>query len=128
MTKRLETNLSSTRVSANSEQREGVCLLAVGSPEEWERRGHAYPSSGKVAFVSFHDVNSSLLEQLRPETIVSPVLAKGFDCIDLAQLLHSLNFSGAYRATAEDLPNPRMIETEIAQLCPRLDFEVVTYR
>jgi hypothetical protein len=126
MAKRLEMNPPSPRVAEHSEQRKALTLLAVGSPEEWERRGNPYPSSGQVTFVSFQDVTATLLEQLQPKTIVSPVLARGFDCIDLAQLLHALNYTGAYRAMAEHLPNPRMIETEIAHLCPRLDFEVLT--
>lgn len=109
-----------------SGRQEKVAVLAVGTPSEWERLGQTRPVSGKMAFVGFHDVSSELIERLKPGAIVSPLLAKGFDCIDLSQLLHNLNFGGAYRAIAHDLPNPKLVESEIAQLCPRLDFEIVT--
>lgn len=102
-----------------------VSVLAVGAPEEWTRNGNALPVNGTLAFVSFSEVTDSLLQQLSPVAVVSPVLAKGFDCIDLALLLHSLNYQGSYRAAAPDLPKPKLIEAEIAQICPRLDFGIV---
>lgn len=105
---------------------EKISILAVGAPEEWKRQGKALPSHGKLAFVAFHEVTGYLLDKLNPAAVVSPVLAKGFDCIDLAQVLHSLDFKGPYRAAAPDLPKPKLIESEIAQLCPRLDFQIVT--
>lgn len=107
------------------EQRQAATILAVGSPDVWENDGRL-PRHGSVAYVSFNDVDDALLEQLRPEAVVSPALARDFDCIDLAMLLSALNFSGSYKATAFGLPKPKLIEAEIAQLCPRLDFEIIS--
>lgn len=109
-----------------TERQEDVPLLAVGSPEEWERRSGHLPRPGNIAYVAFNDVTPALLEQLRPDTIVSPALAQDFDCIDLAMLLHALEYRGIYRATAFELPRPQLVETEIIQLCPGLDFEIIT--
>lgn len=106
--------------------REAARILAVGSPEEWERNSGHLPRPGNVSFVNFTEVTAALLELLRPEAVVSPALARDFDCIDLALLLSALDFRGAYKATAFGLPKPQLVEAEIAQLCPRLDFEIIT--
>ena len=106
--------------------REAIRILAVGSRDEWERKSGHLPRPGNVSFVAFADVTGALLELLRPEAVISPALARDFDCIDLALLLSALDFRGAYKATAFGLPKPQVIESEIAQLCPRLDFEIVT--
>ncbi len=105
---------------------ENVSILAVGAPEEWKKTGNMLPTNGTLAFVAFHEVNGHLLEELSPAAVVSPVLARGFDCIDLAQLLHALNYRGPYRAAAPNLPKPNLVEAEIAQMCPRLDFRILT--
>ena len=81
---------------------------------------------GKVVFVSFDEVDSTLLDDLKPDAVVSPALAWNFDCIDLAVLLERLSYVGAYRATAMELPKPELIENEISQLCPRLDFAIIS--
>ena len=107
------------------ERRREVSVLAVGEPDEWERQGCLTSSLGNMVFVAFHEVPGGLLDELQPSTVVSPALAKGFDCIDLAILLNRLNFNGNYRAMADNLPKPSLIEAEIAQLCPRLHFEII---
>ena len=106
------------------ERRQEVSVLAVGELDEWERQGRSTPSFGNMVFVAFHEVTGGLLDQLQPSTVVSPALAKGFDCVDLALLLNRLDFRGVYRVLAADLPKPGLIETEIGQLCPRLQFEI----
>ena len=45
--------------------------------------------------------------------------------IDLALELNRLGFSGEYRAISKDLPNPNVIEREVRQLCPHLDFKLI---
>ena len=85
-------------------------------------------ADGRVAFASFEDVNEELIARLCPTVILSPVLARNFDCIDLAQVLCRLDFRGRYRAMAEALPDPALIQQEIATMCPNLDFGVLTRR
>lgn len=102
----------------------GVRVLAVGDPPEWENHGKALRHGG-VAFVSFDEVSDSVLDFYRPSVIFSPVLARAFDCIELALLLNNLGFTGSYRAMARDLPRPDVIEREVTQICPRLDFQIL---
>lgn len=110
--------------SVVSDQISSVSILAVGEPGEWTQQGNPLPSGG-MAFISFNDVSEAMLAHYNPSVVFSPVLAAKFDCIELALLLHNLGFSGAYRAMAKDLPKPELIEREVSQMCPRLDFSIV---
>lgn len=101
-----------------------VRALAVGDPGEWQQQGYALPTDG-LAFVEFHDVTTTTLEFLQPSLVFSPVLARQFDCIDLAITLHKLGYSGEYRALAVGFPKPAVIEREVRQMCPHLNFKIV---
>lgn len=100
-------------------------VLAVGDTREWAARGRRLPSDGHVYFVEFHDVTEELLARLAPRLVLSPLLARTFDCLDLAQRLGKLGFRGQYRAIDIGLPDPALIVREVRSLVPGLDFGVV---
>lgn len=108
-----------------SEHRHPATILAVGDLQEWRRSGRDIPADGKIAFTDFRSVSEELFQLIAPHLVLSPLLARGFDCIDLAQVLHAIGFKGRYRAIAEVLPNPEIIRREIVDLCPGLDFDVI---
>lgn len=99
-------------------------IVAVGDPVQWKNAGNSFPTNSEMRFVSFSDVGFDLLRECDPEFILSPVVANDFDCIDLAVLLCRLGYKRPYRAVSDDLPSPEIIEREIRQLCPDLDFAV----
>ncbi|MEM6387192.1 MAG: hypothetical protein AAF718_13250 [Pseudomonadota bacterium] len=101
-----------------------ICVLAVGDMEEWRQQHQITPTQG-LAFLAFGEVSQDALDEMRPVIVVSSLLSKGFDCIDLATRLHGLGFSGEYRAIANGIPRPEVIEREVHQLCPQLNFRVV---
>ena len=102
-----------------------VAILAVGSADEWRALGNAPSGDGRIAFASFEEIREELLTRLCPTVVLSPVLALRFDCIDLAQRLYALGFTGRYRAVSDELPDPLMVEREIKHLCPGLDFAIL---
>jgi hypothetical protein len=57
--------------------------------------------------------------------VLSPLLARGFKCIDLAQVLRAMGFEGRHRAIDDMLPNPEIVRRRIVDLCPGLDFGVI---
>lgn len=121
-----QTKLSRLEVASLSGlEDQTVSILAVGEPNEWQQSGHKAPRSAGVQFVSIDEVNETLLEHLCPTVVISPALSRRFDCIDLAQILHSTKFKGRYRAVSRELPNPTMVEREIRSLCPGLDFAIL---
>ena len=116
---------STLAATATDEQHSSlVRALAVGDPQEWRQQGHSLPTGG-LAFVAFHEVTQEMLDHWQPSVVFSPLLARNFDCIDLAVLLHGLGYSGEYRAIAIGLPKPKLIEREVCQLCPQLRFRIV---
>lgn len=110
--------------SPQSERNMTVKVLAVGDPSEWAEQGNALPGGG-IAFISISDVSEELLANHAPTVVFSPVLARRFDCIELAVLLHNIGYTGSYRAMAKDLPKPELIEREVREICPRLDFKIL---
>lgn len=100
-------------------------LLAVGDKTGWLSSQKGLPDSPSITYMSIEDITKCLLHELAPDLIVSPVLCRAFDCIDLSLLLSACEYQGAYRAVGGDLPRPQMIENEIRQLCPHLDFAIV---
>ena len=112
-------------ISTRLEQFPKGKILAIGGVAEWENQGHALPGGGEISFLAFHDVTLGALEFHKPAAIYSPVLARHFDCIELAVLLDELNFKGTYRAVGTGLPRPELIEREVRQLLKTLKFEIV---
>ena len=116
-------NRTNLRVVASEDVHPNV--LAVGDVEAWRENGNPMPSGAQMAFVEFCDISSELIEDMSPEMVVLPLLARGFDCTDLAKTLHLSGFTGKYRAMARVLPNPSMIRREIRAMCPGLDFDIL---
>lgn len=102
-----------------------VSVLAVGDTDEWLRRKRPVPPGGRIILTSFADLSRELLDRVKPRLVLSPLLARDFDCIDLAQMLFTLGFAGQYRVVSSDLPDPRVVVAEIRGLCPGLDFGIV---
>lgn len=102
-----------------------VSILAVGDTRPWTALGRRLPSDGHVVFAEFHEVTDELLATLAPRLVLSPLLARTFDCVDLAQRLGKLHYRGPYRAIDMGLPDPALIVREVRSLVPGLDFAVV---
>ena len=100
-----------------------VRIVAVGDPSDWEAAKSPLPT-GQIAFLSFDEVTAERLGRLKPKVIYSPVLARNFDCVDLAVLLHEIGFDGVYTANGQGLPKPELIVREVRHMCPRLNFEI----
>ncbi|MBM9595605.1 hypothetical protein [Roseitranquillus sediminis] len=78
----------------------------------------------RISFAEFHEVDTGLLQVVRPEVVISSLLARRFDCVDLAQRLHDLGFKGKYRVLTDALPCPEMVLGELRSLFPGLDIEI----
>ena len=112
-------------VSAADRAQGTAFVLAVGDTRTWSAQGRRLPSDGHVHFAEFHEVTLDLLASLAPRLILSPLLARTFDCIDLAQRLGAFGYRGPYRAIDIGLPDPDLIVREVRSLVPGLDFEVM---
>ena len=100
-------------------------ILAVGEIGLWNVAGRLLQGSSDLAYSEFSNVDAELMATLAPDIVVSPMMTRSFDCLDLSQLLASIGFTGRYRILTKDVPNPRMILSEIASICPGLDADVI---
>ena len=99
-------------------------VLAVGDVAGWNRSRRPAPTGSRVIFAEFHEVTLDLIEMLSPHVVISSLLARRFDCVDLAQRLDDLGFAGRYQVLTDELPRPEMVLTEIRALFPRLQVEI----
>ena len=76
----------------------------------------------------FDELDGALLARHRPAVVISRVLDRGFDALDLARRLAELRYPGRFVALADALPRPWLVRCEVVRACPGLRFEVVPTR
>lgn len=76
-------------------------------------------------FVGFDELTQDRLLELAPDVVLSPMVTRQFDCLELAHRLHAFGFQGRYRAIAPDLPRPELVRNEVRGQFPTLDFDVL---
>lgn len=77
-----------------------------------------------AAFADFADVDAELIRSLRPNLVISAMLARNFDCVDLAERLSTIGFEGSYRLLSHGVPQPELVLHEIRSLFPDLRIEL----
>ena len=82
-------------------------------------------TGSQVVVAAFDQLDEALLARHRPSVVISHVLARRFDALDLARRLAALGFRGRYVALAEALACPTLVRAEVAGACPSLDVLVV---
>jgi hypothetical protein len=57
--------------------------------------------------------------------VLSPLIGRDFDAVDVAIVLHRANYGGHYFAFAENIPDPEIAVREVAVVAPDLSFELL---
>lgn len=78
-----------------------------------------------IASATLAEVDAALLSRLCPDVVLAPLMTPEFDILDLARRLSALAFRGHLRAYAPRIPDPRLVQREIASACPGLDFDLI---
>lgn len=106
------------------EDADGIVVLAVGDVLSLRTRVGSHQANETLAFADFLDVTDELVEALNPEVVVSSVLGRNFDCVDLAEKLDEIGFRGRYRLIGHGIPQPELVLREIRSLFPSLAVEL----
>lgn len=99
-------------------------MIVVGPILQWRAAKKQLPEVDGVAFVDFAELTAERLASEAPDVVISALVDKTFDALDLARLLSDFGFQGCYRAVVEALPSPALILAEVAVIAPDLDFDV----
>jgi hypothetical protein len=99
-----------------------VVMLAVGDGFSSDAVREA--ASANTAFADYADVTRELMHALRPQIVISSMLARNFDCVDLAGRLSAIGFRGTYRLIGHGMPEPELIVRELRSLFPGLEVDL----
>lgn len=100
-------------------------LLVVGNLSDWIASGKDLPRDGDIVFSDFADLSEAFLIKIRPELVLSQLLATGFDAVDLAHRLCDLGYVGRYVALTGPLVHADLIKAEVDRSCPNLEFDII---
>ncbi|PHQ98364.1 MAG: hypothetical protein COB40_01065 [Marinosulfonomonas sp.] len=106
-------------------EKPSTVVLAIGEVSQWRNTGRKLPWNSQITFAGFEDIEAGVLERIKPDIILSPLLCRTFDCLDLAQSLQSSGFRGRYRIMSPQIPNPVIVLKELRMLCPSLDVDII---
>lgn len=100
-------------------------LLVLGSHEFYQYiRAQLHPV-GPLTHLSMSSLECNILDRLAPDFIIAPLFNGNTDCMEISETLHGFGYEGCILFVSENLPNPAMIETEIRQHIPQLNFHVL---
>lgn len=112
--------------AASSGQEESPSpTLVVGDLVRWKELGHDIPEIDGFYFVDFDDVSIETLEKIRPQVILSPLLGRSFDAVEVARRLEAMGYRGRYRVVTDGVPRPDVVKREVNAVAPNLDFSVL---
>lgn len=81
----------------------------------------------EVTMLRYRELEAGLLDRLRPELILAPLFAPGFDGMELAQFLGELKWRGRLRLMTHALPRPGVVRSELAAACPGADVDLIPF-
>ena len=102
-----------------------IVVLAVGDMSHWRTSGRDLPWGSQITFADFSDITDELIATMSPDVVISPLLCRSFDCLDLAAALCGAGFRGRLRIMAPKLPRPEVVLGEARALCPKIDIDLI---
>lgn len=104
---------------------QSVKVLVVGDIARWKTLGRLHDDLADYAYVDLDDLHDGKIQEIAPDLVLSPLMSKGFDAIDVAERLRAADFAGRYCAVANDVPNADIIRREVKSIAPQLAFDLL---
>jgi hypothetical protein len=96
-------------------------VLVIGTVTDAFARGH----TGQVIHAPLSFLSRSLLDLVRPDCIVAPLISPNWDVLDLAEALTALSYTGPLVVQSEPLPRADLVLGELQDLFPGLSMAFV---
>lgn len=77
-------------------------------------------SHGSLVVCAFASLERALLDRVSPRSVVCPLMAEGFEALQVLTLLRQAGYAGDVMVVAPPLPDPRMVERELRAVAPGL--------
>lgn len=124
---RQDSKASGAEVSGNIASIAGpIRFVVVGDVLRWKELGLSIPNIQGFVFIDIEDVTAAKIAEIAPKVILSPLLCRNFDALEIARRLHNMRYAGRYSVVIKDIPDPSVIDRDIRQVAPDLDFSVLT--
>ncbi len=100
-------------------------VLAVGEVFQWCNRDSFLPTNALVSQADFKDVDIQLYADPTPDIVLSRLVCRNFDFLDLAQKLQAANYNGLFSIVAPKLPNPGIVIAEAKAAYPGIKIKFI---
>lgn len=109
---------------ANASSGQETRTLIVGDIQRWASDGRDIAGDADYSYTSFASLSRELLADIAPDLVLSPLVSKDFDVIDLARHLADLDYTGSFRVILDRIPDAAIIKAEVTLVAPHLDFDI----
>ncbi|SEW09310.1 hypothetical protein SAMN04488515_1011 [Cognatiyoonia koreensis] len=99
--------------------------LVIGDLRDWEAAGRIIPSIEGFMFADVSDIDTCFIRKHNPTVILSTLVTREFDAVEIARKLGQMVYTGSYRVLTNNIPNVELIREEVSQIAPQLDFDIV---
>ena len=83
------------------------------------------PPNALVHFAPVSALDGEVLAELKPSAIISGLVSRGSDAVELAGQLADLKYEGQYQVLTTALPRPAMVRAEISSVAPDIDVQLL---
>lgn len=70
-------------------------------------------------------LSETMLRNVKPDLIISPLITPEWDVVDLGLHLQSLGYTGKFFALTKPLPRAELVLREVSAVCPRLKIQLL---
>lgn len=113
-----------TAVSAEKKRAE-TTILAIGDSSPSRDEPGLSTQQTALVFAPMGGLTFAVLSDVDPDVVVCTMVSRTFDCLDLAEFLHSADFHGQFRIVVPNISAPAMLLSEIRHQCPGLDVDLL---
>lgn len=98
----------------------GDVLVVEAGPETDE----ILAAIGGLRAITCHGglLTEGLLNRVRPDIVLAPLLGRRQDIVEIAQLLGGMGYDGVLCGVCTPPIDPRLVASEVAAACPRVRF------
>lgn len=105
--------------------RRRVLVLGLQRGDRPQLDGAAHADADMLVHADLRHLDAALIRHFRPQLVLSPLIARSWDILDLAERLTLSRYRGAVQVQTRPLPRAALVIAEIEGLYPGLSLQFV---